>query len=180
MSSTSVSNSIQEAVRLNNLLIDEETGEILSETDIGIDSLAHQLKDATEQRKAWEQAEQLLKLAIGKKLDDANTKAAETPWGVIGWVVQARPSAKFDRLEQVAGEFGLVEEEVSALMECGRDFDVKKLRELQKMLVGKPHSEMLVQAINALIEEKTVAYVQLRPLRKVAPRLDRVTMEEQQ
>lgn len=170
----------QEAVRINDYLVDPDTGEIISEHDIGIDKLVLDLKDGQEQEKGWAQHNTLLKLAIGKKLDDANVRAAETPYAVARWMVQQRPSAHFAKLDEIQEQFGLVDEELSALYECGRDFDVKKLRALRDRMVkqGDADNRPLVAAIDALIEEKTVSFVLLQPLRKLAPRLERETVED--
>lgn len=162
---------IIEAVRLNELLIDPESGEILDERDIGIDVLALQLKDAQEQTKSWEQAVALLKLAIGKKLDDANVKASETPFGVACWRVQNRRSAKAESIAAIAKQFGLDDDQQAALYACARDLDPKKLDGLRGWNAD------LESAVDALIEEKTVSYVLLQPLRKQAPKLERETVD---
>ncbi len=172
----------QAAVRLNDVLIDPDTGEILSEHDIGIDTLAMQLKDATEQKRAWEQTEQLLKLAIGRKLDAANAKAAETPYGVATWRVQVRRSAGAARFREMAAEYGLDDE-------CARDIISAAASALDPKLLDSFTNASLLEgeddlpakqvrsAIAATIEEKTVAYVLLQPLRKAAPRIEREFVE---
>lgn len=165
---TLTQNDLREAVRVNELLIDEDTGEILSETDIGIDVLALQLKDGQENEKAWAQHNTLLKKAIGKKLDDANVKAAETPWGIACWRVQNRRSAKAESIDAVRDD--LHRDEVAALYQCARDLDPKKLDVLRKEAMT---SDALEAAIDTLIEEKTVSFVLLQPLRKTAPKLTR-------
>lgn len=168
---TQTDTEIINAIRIDEILIDPETGEILSEQDIGIDELSLRLKDGQEQEKSWAAHNALLKKAIGKKLDDAGVKKAETPYGVATWRTQARKSASAERLEFVMGEFGLEEREVQAIWECARDFDPKKLETLRGMF-----SSQLDKALDALIEEKPVSYVLLQPLRRVAPRLEHETV----
>lgn len=161
---------IVEAVRLNELLIDPETGEILSEIDIGIDVLALQLKDGQEQEKAWAASNALLKLAIGRKLDDANVKAAETPYGTATWRVQNRRSAKAEGIAALAERHGLDDDQQATLYACARDLDPKKLDGLRGWNAD------LESAIDELIESKTVSYVLLQPLRRVAPTMERVEL----
>lgn len=171
-----------QAIRLNELLIDPDTGEILSETDIGIDVLALQLKDATEQKKAWEQAEALLKLAIGKKLDDANVKAVETPYGVACWRVQNRRSAKADRFRELCEEYRVdCEWERRVLATTATTLDPKKLDGHLAAFINpmSPEDEALRNAIEEAIEEKTVSFVLLTPLRKAAPKLERETVDRE-
>lgn len=174
---------IIEAVRLNDALIDPDTGEILSEHDIGIDVLALQLKDAQEQVKSWEQAVALLKLAIGKKLDDAHVKASETPYGVAVWRIQNRRSAKAENIQPLIGRFGLTMHDLSMLYQCATTLDPKQLDALRQALIdavpegADPGGHPVVAAIDELIEQKTVAYVLLTPLRKVAPRIERVEVD---
>lgn len=158
------------AIRVDDLLIDPETGEILSEVDPGLDGLALRLKDAGEQRKAWEQAEAMLKSAIGKKLDDANLKSAVTPSGIPTWRTQVRKSAHASRIPEIREQFGLDDSSVNALYSCARDLDPKALNDYKRGSI-EPN---FVDAIDALIEEKTISFVLLQPIRRSAPKLEEV------
>lgn len=158
------------AIRVDDLLIDPDTGEILSEVDPGLDGLAMRLKDAGEQRKAWEQAEAMLKSAIGKKLDDANLKSAVTPSGIPTWRTQVRKSAHAARIDEVCEKYGLNDVLRMKLYECAGTLDVKRLHELGQ----DANTDALLEAILDLVEEKVVSFVLLQPLRRSAPKLEEV------
>ncbi len=170
------------AVRMGELLIDEDSGEILSEHDVGVDTLAFQLKDAMEQCKVWEQTATILKRAIGRKLDLDHARAAETPHGTARWVVQQRRSAKAQAFIEAAEEFGLDDDTARRIViMAARDLDPKVL-ESEVAGAEAIHGDdgimarAVRQAVEATIEQKTVAYVQLQPLRKAAPSLERETL----
>lgn len=178
-----LSNDLTEAIRVGEFLIDQETGEIYSHRDVGIDDLVQQLKDAQEQEKAWEQTKQILKRAIGKKLDDANVGAAETPYGVVRWQTQLRRSAKADRFCEMAAEYGVSESvKQRTVFAAATSLDPKMLDSEVAALERFGQSEtsediQLRRAIDATIEENPVSFVLLQPLRKAAPRLERVTVD---
>lgn len=178
-----LSNNLTEAIRVGEFLIDQETGEIYSHHDVGIDDLVQQLKDAQEQEKAWEQAKQILKKAIGRKLDNANVSAAETPYGVVRWQTQLRRSAKADRFREMAAEHGLFENRVRAIIAAAAtSLDPKALdSEINALeLLGQTETAEGIQirrAIDATIEENPVSFVLLQPLRKAAPRLEREVVD---
>jgi len=163
------------AIRHGDLLIDPETGEILSDQDVGIDHLVMLLKDGQEQEKAWAASNGALKAAIGKKLDQAGQKAAETPYGVATWRTQVRRTASAAKIPHLRDHFGLTEAEVEDILACARDIDPKLLDGLRKAA-----SPLLLEAIDALIEEKAVSYVLLQPLRKAAPRAEKVTVDREE
>ena len=174
----------REVVRVDDMLVDPETGEILEGAD-DLDSLTQRLVDAQAQIKAWEQAVALYKSAIGRKLDLLNIRTAETPFGIPQWRTQTRRYGKADRVLHAKQRFGLIDADVEAIYACASALDPKKLDELRDEFLSDapagfdsahadPADLSLLRAIEFLIDEQTISYVLVAPLRKAAPAIEKV------
>lgn len=170
------------AVRVEDLVIDADTGEILSERNVGIDELCLRLKDGQEQEKNWKAHNGLLKAAIGKKLDDNNVRKALTPYGTAAWQTRITKSAPVQGLKSLAERYGLTDVDIETLAECVAQLDPKKLDQLRREEITAGQDDDvetnadLVAAIDDLIQEKASHYVQLWPLRRDAPVLQAVEL----
>lgn len=166
------------AVRAGELLVDTETGEILSEQDPGLDELCRLLKDGQDQEKTWKAYNALLKSAIGRKLDEAGLRRALTPSGSPMWRTRISRSAPIEGFKALAERYGLTDVDLEALGECVSELDPKKLDKLraEEMKVeGDADIEAngaLIAAIEWTIQEKSSSYVQLMPLRKPGPTIE--------
>lgn len=175
------------AIRAGELLIDEDTGEILSEQDPGLDELCRLLKDGTEQEKVWKAYNGALKSAVGRKLDDAGLQRALTPYGAPMFRSRTTRSAPLDRLDELIEKYGLTDVDVEQLRLCATELDPKKLDELRaaeleeidEVRNGGSYEPPLVDVVDELIQVRTSTWVQLMPLRQSAPVVERVEIPEE-
>lgn len=166
-----VTNDSIHALRIGDLVIDADSGEILSEENYALDQLALFLKDGQEQVKAWEAYVGAIKSAIGRKLDEAGVRQVVTPYGTATWRMQVRKSAPTAALDELAHHLELPAAEHLAILECAESLNVKRLESLRCAV-----SVRVDEIVDALIQEKAIHYVQLMPLRKAAPVVERVEL----
>lgn len=167
---------VPRAIRVEDLVIDADTGEILSERNVGIDELCMRLKDGAEQEKNWKAANGLLKAAIGRKLDDDGVRRALTPYGTASWQTRMTKSAAVPGFQDLATRYALDEIDIESLSECVSSLDPKKLDRVRAEAIEDGTAPNLVAAIDDLIQEKASHYVQLWPLRRDAPVLEPVEL----
>lgn len=159
------------AIRYGELLIDEETGEVLNEEDLGLDFVALQIRDAAEQEKQWKNYGGQLKAVAARKLDELGVEKTLTPHGTLGWRGRTIRSAPVSDWNDLAERFGLDDIAIDVLQKCASELDVKRLARIRNMAarLGADGDENLVDAIDSLIQERYSRWIQLTPLRKDAP-----------
>lgn len=175
-----VDSDLREAVLIDGFAIDPETGEIYGDRTPDLDRLAMLLKDGQEQEKAWGAHNAMIKAAIGRQLDDLGVRVIETKYGTACWRVQNRRSAKADRFRELAAEYGVCDDWARRVIaDCATALDPKILSSELTGFIGplSPEAAALSKAMEETIEEKTVSYVLLQPLRKAAPKLERETVD---
>lgn len=160
------------AQKIGDLVIDEETGEVLEwpEGVSGdkISALILRAVQARRNREGWEQAEALYKRAIGDQLSRAGVKAAKTQWGTASWrAPQPSPVGRADRLEAIAELHELTGTDLLLIYSCGTHIDGKRLL----LLAEKVPS--LAKAITEMIEwRETKVHVRIDPPREAAPEIE--------
>lgn len=176
-----------QAARVGELLIDVDSGEILSDEDPGLDELCRLLKDGKEQEKSWKAYNALLSSVVGRKLDELGVQRALTPYGSPMWRSRTTRSAPLDstKLGDLIERHGLSPIDVEQLMECAAELDPKRLDQVRRDVLDDAEvnalaaADGLLAAIDELIQERTSTFVQLMPLRQAAPAIERVEIPEE-
>ncbi|KKN15054.1 hypothetical protein LCGC14_0989870 [marine sediment metagenome] len=157
------------AVKVDDLIIDEDTGEIL-EMPEGVSGelvefLTFREGELARGESAYKQARFLIKLAIKRELEKLDLKSLQTQHGrpVIRRRVTRR--GKMERLEQIARDYELTPGQKSAILHCSSGLDAEQLDELHTV----PR-----EAIEALIEEKTSEWLQVSPVLKEPPVVEKI------
>ena len=158
----------QEAVKVGDLVIDEETGEIL-ETPEGIGDplewLTHKANEAQRAGKAWEAVFGMYKAALGVLLTKAGVKSIQTQYGAPGWRSRKNRRVRVDRLPDVIKDYELTHAHVEALLLCAPGLTVKDVEAL----------DLPDGAKEKLIEDGLpTAYLQITPPTPMAPDIERV------
>lgn len=159
------------AVKIGDVIIDEQTGEIL-ECPEGIGDrmewLTHLAVEAKDQEKTWASAGGMYRQAIGKLLDEAGQKRIATEYGIPGWRARLDRRAKPDNLPELIKEHELSEGQVNAVFTTARELDVGRLDILVKQGV------IPAPVARGLTTEKESSWVQIDVKRKAAPEVERI------
>ncbi len=156
------------AVKVDDLIIDEDTGEVLelpqNAGDL-IELLTYRLTTLQEAERAYKQAIVLLKLALKRELERLDLKSLQTQYGRPSIRSRTTRKGKVERVVKTVAEFELTQEQVTSLMFTATAFNVAMLETLE----GIPR-----EAIQALIEETTSEWVQVAPILKEPPVVEKV------
>jgi len=156
------------AMKVDDLIIDEESGEVLDLPENAgdlIEFLTYRLVTLQEAERAYKQAIVLLKLALKRELERLDLKSLQTQYGRPSIRSRTTRKGKVERLPDAIRQFELSDIQVASLMFTATAFNVAMLETLE----GIPR-----EAIDALIEE-TVSeeWVQVAPILKEAPKVER-------
>lgn len=158
----------EQAIKIDDLVIDEETGEIL-ETPEGIGDplewLTHRANEANAASNAWKAASGMYKKAIGELLNQAGVKSMRTQHGTPGWRGRLTRTGRPERLPEVAKEHELSRAQENAILACAKTLDAKLLDDLEN--VPK-------EATRALIDESETSWVQITPSKPTPPEIEKV------
>ena len=160
------------AVKVDELIIDEDTGEVLELPENAGDKaefLTYRLVTLQEAERAYKQAIVLLKLALKRELEGLDLTSLQTQYGRP--VIRSRTTrkGKVERLEKVRSDFELEDVEFAAIWRSATSFDAKALDALAESgFVPR-------EAIEALIEETHSEWLQVSPILKAPPVVEKVT-----
>jgi hypothetical protein len=150
------------AVKVGDLVIDEDTGEIL-ELPAGVGEpiawLTHRANEAKAAKKAWEALEAMFKAALGRLLIQSDLKKMTTEYGTPGWRSRKTLRVDMDRLDDVVQEFELGPADIAAIRGCVKAYDAKAILEL----------EIPLGARMALTHVEEAEWVQIQPLAPQPP-----------
>lgn len=162
---------IGHAVKVGDLLVDEESGEVLEWGDVSGDKfewLTLQAKRAQANIDGWEQALGILKRALGRMLTEADQRSIKTPYGTPRWASRVDRVATPERVPLVVERYELGREIEALIWMCAKSLDPKKLDELASL--GGVQGE----AIRALIEDKPRGpWLQIDSPREQPPEIER-------
>lgn len=156
------------AVRVGDLVINEDTGEILEWAD-GItdqmEALVMRDMQAKQNIEGWERARMLLKLAIGRLLDQQGVRSFSTPYGKPTWMAGRRTeSVDVEGVKHLMEEREVSQAEALAVFaHSTKALDPKKIREYL------PDCEGVISV------KEGKAYVQVNPPTQAAPVIERVS-----
>lgn len=169
------------AVMVDDLLIDEVTGEViegwpaeLRDVPGKIEYLTMRERQAAAAESAWKQYHGFLRQAIGKLLDEADLKSLRTRYGTPGWRTRTTREGVMDRLPLVQHKYELSLEQVTAILFCAKALKADLLEKLK----GAPIFTAAQDAIDALIDESTSAWVQVTAARPDPPEIRHETREQ--
>ncbi len=155
------------AVKVDDLIIDEDTGEIL-EMPKGVSGelvefLTFREGELARGESAYKQARFLIKLAIKRELEKLDLKSLQTQHGRP--VIRSRTTRKgvVERIHHVVVEYELGSEQVIDIFACASALDPKKLE-----------SSLPPEVAEALIEEKTSEWLQVSPVLKEPPVVEKI------
>ena len=159
------------AVKVEDLIIDEDTGEVLEMPQNAGDKtefLTYRLVTLQESERAYKQAIMLIKLALKKELESLDLKSLQTQYGRP--VIRSRPTrkGKMNRLPNVSGQYELTNEQVVTILGCAASLDATALDALVD-IAGLPR-----EAIEALIEETHSEWLQVSPILKEPPVVEKI------
>lgn len=159
-----MTNDNEGVVTIDGMTIDTESGEIL-EMPEGFSGdklgwLCVRARQCREQETTWKQAAGYYKQGIGALLNQAGQKSIATEFGRASWRGRQNRTGDPSKIDQVAREFELDADQMTAIYATATKLDPKEL-DLLKAGVVPP------EAIDALITESPSEWVQVD-----APRLD--------
>lgn len=152
-------------LKVGDLVVDEETGEILElPKNVGepVAWMTHKLVEATAARKAWEQHEAIYKAVLGKLLDDANLTRMRTEYGTAGRRSRLNRRVRIERLPVIKEVFELSDKQINLILTCAKELDVNALEAL-------PSDAVPTEVIKLLIDESASSWVQISPLSPMPP-----------
>lgn len=159
------------AVKVDDLIIDEDTGEVLELPENAGDLVEfltyreRQLKDGED---AYIQARVLVKLALKRELEKLDLRSLQTQYGRPTIRSHTTRKGKVERAEQVVDEFELSPSQAILIFSSAASFDAKNLDALSdKGLLPR-------EAIEALIEETTSEWLQVNPVLKPPPVVEKI------
>ena len=160
------------AVKVDDLIIDEDTGEIL-EMPEGVSGelvefLTFREGELARGESAYKQARFLIKLAIKRELEKLDLKSLQTQHGRP--VIRSRTTRKagIARLYKVIAKYELSKEQVEQIIACAVTFSPDGLDFLaDNDIISR-------EAIEALIEEKTSEWLQVNPVLKEPPVVEKI------
>ncbi len=158
----------EQAIKIDDLIIDEQTGEILQLPE-GIGEplawLTHKANDAIRASKAWEGIAGMYKKALGELLNQAGVKSIKTQYGAPGWRERKNRQVRIDRLPDVIENYELDHGHILGLLLCASGLDVKMVAAL-KLPDGV--KEKLID------EMPPTTYVQITPATPMPPVIESV------
>ena len=159
------------AVKVDDLVVDELTGEVLELPENAGDKtefLTYRLVTLQEAERAYKQAIALIKLALKRELEKLDLKSLQTQYGRP--VIRSRTTrkGKAERLAQVCRDFEITVTQVEHIRQCTSTLDARMLDSLAEL------GTVPREAIEALIEESTSEWVQVSPILKEPPVVEKV------
>lgn len=158
----------QEATKIGDIIIDEETGEILQMPEgIGdpLEWFTHLANEANAASNAWKATAGMYRQAIGRLLDQAGVKSMKTQYGTPGWRGRLNRKGRPERLPEVTEQYELSRDQQNAILGCASALDAKLLDALE----GVPQ-----EAKSDLIEVSESSWVQITPPRPAPPDVEKV------
>lgn len=178
----------QIGLRVDDLLIDEETGEVLEwPPGWSADRLAVLIENhefADRQMKQWDKTKRAYKLALSRMLDELGVKSTSADTGRATWVadgVTSRSPAANVR-KAVNLELLTDEQATELLIEAAKELDPKLVAQWVNDQVAKfPDASMeswAARALTVLIDESPRSgYVRVTPAARPAPTIEREVVE---
>ncbi len=162
------------AIRVNDLIIDEDTGEVLELPENAgdlVEFLTYREVELARGESAYKQARFLVKLALKRELEKLDLKSLQTQYGRP--VIRSRTTrkGKVERLGDVERDHELTRGQVIQILFCATALDPKKLDELA---ASPEWGRDFGLAIEALIEENTSEWLQVNPVLKTPPVVEKV------
>ena len=159
------------AVKVDDLIIDEDTGEILELPENAgdlVELLTYREVELARGESAYKQARFLIKLALKRELEKLDLKSLQTQYGRP--VIRSRTTrkGKVERLAQVCRDFEITVTQVEHIRQCTSTLDARMLDSLAEL------GTVPREAIEALIEESTSEWVQVSPILKEPPVVEKV------
>ncbi len=156
------------AVKVDDLVVDELTGEVLELPENAgdkVEFLTYRLVTLQEAERAYKQAIVLLKLALKRELEKLDLKSLQTQYGRPVIRTRTTRRGKVERIPNVIVSHELGVDEVIELFECASALDPQKLED----------SDLPTEVVDALIEETTSEWLQVNPVLKTPPVVERVS-----
>ena len=159
------------AVKVDDLVVDELTGEVLELPENAGDKaefLTYRLTALQEAERAYKQAIVLLKLALQRELEKLDLKSLQTQYGRP--VIRSRTTRKgrVERMPTVVDDFELSDQQTTHILDAATSLDAKYLDTLaEKGIVPR-------EAIEALIEETHSEWLQVSPILKAPPVVEKI------
>ena len=157
-----------DAIKIGDLIIDEETGEILQLPEgVGdpLEWMTHQANEARAAEKAWAAVGGMYKTALGDLLTKAGVKSMRTKYGAPGWRSRRNRKVRLDRLPQILEDHELSHEDVLTLLLCASELSVTKVEA----------GDLPADALKELIDETPPAtWVQITPASPQPPDIETV------
>ncbi|KKL75957.1 hypothetical protein LCGC14_2049710 [marine sediment metagenome] len=159
------------AVKVDDLVVDELTGEVLELPENAgdlVEFLTYREVELARGESAYKQARFLVKLALKRELEKLDLKSLQTQYGRP--VIRSRTTrkGKVERLPRVMQEFELSKEQERNILYAASGLDAKRLESVEEAnLVPR-------EAIEALIEETRSEWLQVNPILKTPPVVEKV------
>ena len=158
------------AMKVQDLIIDESTGEVLELPQNAGDKaefLTYRLVELQNDERAYKQAIVLIKLALKRELEKLDLKSLQTKYGRPVIRSRVTRTGKVERMPDVVHSFELSQRQMDFIYATAANFDVKKLEQLAEGFVPR-------EAIEALIEETRSAWLQVSPILKEPPVVEKI------
>ena len=160
---------MSEAIVIDGLIIDEETGEILDLPDGAGEPIAYLTARALAAKSAsdeWERVYNIMRHSLGKLLKDAGLERLATEYGTPGWRSRKVDKAVLERLPEIVKAHELNAQQTALIFSCASTLNVGRLESL-KMTGAMPPD-----AIEELIERGSTSWVQIDKPRPLPPRVE--------
>ena len=159
------------AVKVDDLVVDELTGEVLDLPENAgdlVEFLTYREVELARGESAYKQARFLVKLALKRELEKLDLKSLQTQYGRP--VIRSRTTrkGKVERVDKVADDYELGSVELALIAGCASSLSVDALEILVK------DGEVSREAIEALIEETHSEWLQVSPILKTPPVVEKV------
>ena len=159
------------AVKVDDLVVDELTGEVLELPENAgdlVEFLTYREVELARGESAYKQARFLVKLALKRELEKLDLKSLQTQYGRP--VIRSRTTrkGKVERLAQVIRDFEVTVAQVEHIRRCTSTLDARMLDRLAEL------GTVPREAIEALIEETHSEWLQVNPVLKTPPVVEKV------
>lgn len=160
------------AVKVDDLVVDELTGEVLELPENAgdlVEFLTYREVELARGESAYKQARFLIKLALKRELEKLDLKSLQTQYGRP--VIRSRTTrkGKVERLPKAVDDFELTSEQVALILRCSSALAPDELDVIAEIGGGN-----IRDAIEALIEETHSEWLQVNPILKTPPVVEKV------
>jgi hypothetical protein len=146
-------------VAAGGLLIDPETGEVLSRADgtdeSEFDQLTRVCREAQRQIKEAQAVLDAARAALLKLLSDEGLPSIRTPYGTAALVTKVTRAGRPERVEEIVRRYELAREQAEQIWMCATALDAKKLDALVEA------GALPEEAVQDMVDVKTTSYVQV-------------------